>query len=433
MKRFFGWLVMLLPMMASAQSIDNSHIDSSKQGIQFETGLNWEHILKKAKRENKIIFVDCYTTWCGPCKEMERTVYPLAKIGEYFADKFISVKVQMDTSKKDDGVVKSWYADAHYIQEKYKVDAFPTFLFFTADGKILYRSTGSIGPDDFLALAADVLNPNKDYYKLLDHFKQGKKNLTEMSYLARIGLLLGDSATAQQVAEEYIAQLKNEALLTKENIQFLYDFTKSSKDKGFKLFYLYEDSINKIMGDDTYSQQFVHSIIYKEIVLPAMEKADGSVDSMPDWSHVASVIKEKYNAYYSERLVTAARCTWELNHKHWPQYIKYLVLFQEKFGSKSNSDTAMASLVLNNYAWEVFQYSHNTDELTKALSWSSKAIMMRPTGNWMDTYANILYKLGWNKLSVRWEEIAVKLSPNDEDIRANLEKMKKGEPTWPKN
>jgi len=423
---------MLLSMIVSAQSIDSPSLNSWNTGIHFETGLDWEQVLAKAKTENKTIFIDCYTTWCAPCKEMEKSVYSLEKVGSFFNDKFISVKAQMDTSKKDNDAVKSWYADAHNIREQYKVDAFPTFLFFTSDGKLLYRSVGAKAPDEFLALAVDVSKPERDYYKLLDHFKQGKKDLAEMSYLARTGLLLGDTVTSQQVAEEYIVQLNNEVLLTKENIQFLYDFTKSSKDKGFKLFYHYADSINKIMEDDTYAQQFVHSIIYTEIVLPAIEKANSSVGSMPDWFAIASVIKKRYNEYYSERVITAARFTWELNQKNWSEYIKYLVLFQEKFGSKSNND-AMTSLVLNNYAWEVFQYGQNKEELSKALSWSSKAVMMHPTANWMDTYANILYKLGKNKLSIRWEEIAAKLSPNDKDIQVNLEKMKKGEPTWPSN
>ena len=432
MKLLLCFLITLPPTALSAQSKNNFPIDSINKGIQFETGLNWMQVLAMAKAENKYVFVDCYTTWCGPCKEMENSVYPLENVGKYFNDKFISVKAQMDTSKKDDDATKKWYTDAHYIWNKYKVDAYPTFLFFTPDGKILYRSVGAKKPDDFLALAADVLNPEKDYYRLLEHFKQGKKDLTEMSYLARTALLLRDTVTSQQVAEEYIIQLKNEVLLTKENIYFLNEFTKSSKDNGFKLFYRYADSINKIIENDTYSQQLIHSIIYKEEVLPAIEKAGRLPNSTPDWSDIASVIKNKYNPYYSERVITGARCSWEFQHKNWSEYTKYLVLFQEKFGSKSNND-AMASLVLNNYAWDVFQHSKDRQELTKALSWSSRAVMMNPSENWMDTYANILYKLDRKKEAIMWEEIAAKLSPTDTDIQVNLEKMKKGEPTWPAN
>jgi thiol:disulfide interchange protein len=47
--------------------------DSSK-GIRFEHGLSWAQVKEKAKAENKYIFMDCYATWCGPCKAMDKNV-----------------------------------------------------------------------------------------------------------------------------------------------------------------------------------------------------------------------------------------------------------------------------------------------------------------------------------------------------------------------
>jgi tetratricopeptide (TPR) repeat protein len=52
-------------------------------------------------------------------------------------------------------------------------------------------------------------------------------------------------------------------------------------------------------------------------------------------------------------------------------------------------------------------------------------------GNYLDTYANLLYKLGRTEEALRYEEKAFALAPNDKDITDNLSKMKKGEPTWP--
>ena len=49
------------------------------QGIQFEIG-SWKEVLQKAKQENKLIFVDLYTTWCGPCKKMEITSTRISSI-----------------------------------------------------------------------------------------------------------------------------------------------------------------------------------------------------------------------------------------------------------------------------------------------------------------------------------------------------------------
>src|SRR4051812_34660552 len=65
-------------------------------GITWVDNLNWQQVLKKAKKEKKYIFVDCFTTWCGPCKKMDKVVYTNDSLGDFLNAKFISVKLQMD-------------------------------------------------------------------------------------------------------------------------------------------------------------------------------------------------------------------------------------------------------------------------------------------------------------------------------------------------
>src|ERR1700743_1265558 len=77
--------------------------DSTSQGVLFVRGLSWTQVLARARTERKYIFVDCYTTWCGPCKEMDRIVYPDPKVGETYNGKFVCVKMQMDRSSSDSG------------------------------------------------------------------------------------------------------------------------------------------------------------------------------------------------------------------------------------------------------------------------------------------------------------------------------------------
>src|ERR1700722_17146958 len=78
--------------------------------IKFVQGLTWDQINEKAKKEHKCIFVDCYATWCGPCKDMDKNVFTDNKVGETFNDKFICVKVQMDKTPNDDKQTKeNWY------------------------------------------------------------------------------------------------------------------------------------------------------------------------------------------------------------------------------------------------------------------------------------------------------------------------------------
>src|SRR5687767_3588701 len=96
-------------------------------GIKFIHDLSWQQVLTKAQAENKYIFVGCYTTWCGHCKEMDKEVYPQEKVGAAFNDRFISVEVQMDITPNDSEQVKNWYVDAKNLQETYKLQGFPSF------------------------------------------------------------------------------------------------------------------------------------------------------------------------------------------------------------------------------------------------------------------------------------------------------------------
>src|SRR5882724_9795530 len=78
-----------------------SAVIAQTQGIHFESGLSWVQIKAKAKAENKFIFMDCYTTWCAPCKYMTETVFPSDNVGAFFNPRFVSVAIQMDRTLAD--------------------------------------------------------------------------------------------------------------------------------------------------------------------------------------------------------------------------------------------------------------------------------------------------------------------------------------------
>ena len=98
MKKLISSLL-LLPAFVNAQKKENV-------GAHFIHSVpNWNKIVAQAKKENKFIFVDCYTTWCGPCKEMSKEIFPKKKVGNFFNKTFINVAFQLDTTKKDNANV----------------------------------------------------------------------------------------------------------------------------------------------------------------------------------------------------------------------------------------------------------------------------------------------------------------------------------------
>jgi thioredoxin-related protein len=100
---------------------------------------------------------------------MSAKIFPQEASGKYFNDKFISVEVQLDSSKLDNDTTKAWYADAHAIAEQYGVRAYPTFLVFSPDGRPVHRLVGSsASAEEFIARVGVSFDPAKQYYTLLD-------------------------------------------------------------------------------------------------------------------------------------------------------------------------------------------------------------------------------------------------------------------------
>ena len=132
------------------------------EGIRFFHG-TWEEALQKAKQENKMIFVDCYTVWCGPCAYMAKNVFTLKEVGDFFNEHFICLKSEMEREK--DGLM---------LKERYNVVAYPTFLFITSEGYVAHRDLGGMNKDKFLALGRKALEIGHNGYE--ERFAKGERD-----------------------------------------------------------------------------------------------------------------------------------------------------------------------------------------------------------------------------------------------------------------
>lgn len=116
-------------------------------GISFLQDKTFDEVLSIARMQNKLVFMDCYTSWCGPCKAMASRVFTQEKVGEYFNANFVSVKMNMETE------------EGRPLAKKYKIEAYPTMLILDADGKELKRIVGYQESDELINKASLTSNP----------------------------------------------------------------------------------------------------------------------------------------------------------------------------------------------------------------------------------------------------------------------------------
>ncbi len=173
-------------------------------GIQFQEG-SWDQLLQRASRENKLIFLDAYTVWCGPCKQMDRDVFTDARVGAYFNAKHIPVKRDME---KGEGLM---------LREKYAVKAYPTFLFINGKGEVVHRMVGSSPAEQFLANSAIALQPEKQLGTLAARYEQGERSPDFVKQYLDMMDLAYQRDEANAIAEQYLESMPQEQLLQQQN------------------------------------------------------------------------------------------------------------------------------------------------------------------------------------------------------------------------
>lgn len=125
-------------MLCAAAFLAVGIVSAQDKGVKF-TEDTFENVLKAAEKSGKYVFVDVYTTWCGPCKFLSSNIFPAETVGNYMNKTFVNAKFD---AEKGEGVE---------IAKKYKVEGYPTMLILDSKGKELGKLVGSSRtPEDFV-------------------------------------------------------------------------------------------------------------------------------------------------------------------------------------------------------------------------------------------------------------------------------------------
>jgi thioredoxin-related protein len=414
MKRFTVLIVLL------ACFLNGSSQDS---GVHFVQNMSWGEVKVKAKKENKFIFMDCFTTWCGPCRHMAREVFTQEQVGSLLNKNFISIGVQLDTTTHDPQTIKAWYSDAHMIADQFKVNSYPTFLFFNPDGQLVYRTIGSVEADQFISYANDAMNPLKQYSALVKKYQEGDKDSVFLEALGQLATTNGNTQLADSLWRDWIHVIKNP--FTKERLVLIARNTKKTTDTGFKLFYNNTVKIDQIVNKG-FAEAVISGLILQNSVY-VMDLFDNP-SSVPDWNLLYKEISNIYGTEYGHRLVTWIKVPYYKSKKQYDEYRVSLIDYLKKYSDNLQSGQ------LNNFAWDVFMYCNNPEDLAIGVSCSERSLKNEQRSNpeFLDTYANLLYKSGRTKDAIEQETRASELAdPTQKSVYLEtLAKMKSGQKTW---
>lgn len=177
--------------------------------------LTFDKAIEKAKAENKYVFIDCYTVWCGPCKMMSEKILPLEDVGKYMNEHFICIKLDMEKG------------EGREIAQKYHVTAYPTFLVLKTDKSLLHRVVGGTATGEEFVKKIEAGFDENSASNLEAQYTAGNRDLNFLVKYIKALLVSCDIDKAKGIAQEVLASLDDEEKCT-EPYWFIYEDTELS-------------------------------------------------------------------------------------------------------------------------------------------------------------------------------------------------------------
>ena len=194
-------------------------------GIEFFPG-SYSEALQKATAEDKLVFVDVYTDWCGPCKLMDLNVFTDPVVGDYYNRHFVCIKRNQEAE----------VFDGPELTGRNEVSVLPTYLFIGPDGEHVHRGSGYFEPKAFVKFGEEALGGTTDTFDVLKaRYEAGERDRTLVqTYLAEsIPRPLTSARTREgwlyrhemrQVFEEYLAAGGLRDLVNRDDFSLLAHF-----------------------------------------------------------------------------------------------------------------------------------------------------------------------------------------------------------------
>ena len=428
------------------------------QGIQFREG-SWKEILEIAKKENKLVFVDNYTSWCGPCKKMVSEIFPLKEVGDFYNANFICYKLDCE---KGDGVE---------VAKTYQIMSFPTYLYVDGNGKLFYRSGAYMPAEKFIEEGKIALAEFSDKRTIEEWealYAKKKNNASFVKgYIAKRNRAKLDNA---DIFDQYVSIEKEKNLMDTTFLKELFDYENKLNAGGACADFVMKnwDRIREVTGmqDQKMAEILGYSMgsySYRRAVKEKNEESFNSYLKVMAFLNgklgvnVANEEVKSRSGYYAaiddktrfeelaekhaDILFEEEKDCLKRDQEKYMQFLQGLIKDASGLASQTPEQLAFtiqfaginesASLAFNfrDLAANVARLSDDQKLLNKAMTWALEAITLFGNFTCYETLAEVLYKMGYQKEALWQIEKALDKMPAGNDaiaarIHGKLDKIK---------
>lgn len=447
MKRFYLSLICLI---FSVVAINQTF----SQGINFRQD-DWQNVVSQAKAQKKLIFVDIYTTWCGPCKEMDKKTFTDISVGDKFNARFINYKVD---AEKGFGI---------NLAKRYNVTSYPTCLFIDANENPVYKQEGLLRAPDLLKEADMVLNNqanSKPLWALDKLYNDGRRDSEFLNEYIGVRSLYSNIDN-RDLVEEYVKSLTPIQYSADKTLRIMVNNGFKIDGKAFDLLLKFREKAESLFegGVEKVNRAFSQSInevfdvalkgknqaLFDKALAANLKALPNTADRVNDKNKLAFYLAIKdVNKFseaaeqYLDQYVMFVQIESIRKQDLW-EYEKimqnYKLGIRDSVGAgaamylnlKTNAKNTMARLTsaeLNEVVKAFYDQVDDKVKLKKATEWAKRSLELVETPDSYHSYAQLMLKMGDKQMAMDIEQkaydVALREKLDTQKFTAALEKMK---------
>jgi thiol-disulfide isomerase/thioredoxin len=446
MKRFY---VSLTCLIVSVLAINQTF----SQGINFRQD-DWQNVLVQAKAQKKLIFVDIYTAWCGPCKEMDKKTFTDVSVGDKFNARFINYKVD---AEKGFGIT---------LAKRYNVTSYPTVLFVDASENIMLKQEGLLRAPDLLKEADIVLNNQtnaKPRWALEKLYNEGRRDSEFLAEFISVNSLF--TIDNRDLVEDYIKSLTPIQYSSDKTLRIIvnngfkidgkaFDLLLRFREKAESLFEggvekvnrSFSQSINEVFSDALKAK---NQLLFDKALAANLKALPNTAERVNDKNKLAFYLAMKdVNKFseaaeqYLDQYVMFVQIESIRKQDLW-EYEKIMqnyklgirdsvgagaALYQNLKVNAKNTMARLTSAELNEVVKAFYDQVEDKAKLKKATEWAKRSLELVETPDAYHSYAQLMLKLGDKQMAMDIEQkaydIAIREKLDTQKFTSALEKMR---------
>ncbi len=323
---------------------------------EIENEEDWLAAVEDARSSEKLLFLDIYATWCGPCKYLENNVYTDKDLGNYYNSNFVNLKMDGESEF------------GAQVARKYQLSAYPTMYYLYPSEDIISTIVGvrEAGPLNSLG---KTIYENADKLKYYEaNFADGTLNPTELKNYQSILVKLEQEEKAANVAGQILPKLSEEEILSPQYKKLVVSAAVDINSRTYKII-----SQNSAEISEKWTRTEIETFyegVFNNTLISAINNRDQIL-----LQRIINELLPVYMGDNSQDLPRGIFVTKKLYYANTGDWQKYDSLVNNEFKKTGSNHT-----FLYMQAYEVAnEYNQSPEAVELAIDWMLRASELKPS------------------------------------------------------